>query len=199
LKHLYEPSHPDNPEVLSVELTAQTRLFSIETVRVRYSNGAEVALERIPSGRWPGAVIVVPVLPDRSVYLVKEYAVGSERYEIGLPQGMREPGESPEQTANRELKEEIGLGARKLNLLRDLSVASSVLGFRVQVVLAELLYDAQLNGDEPEPLQAFKHNIDDVLSGSADIQITEARSLLALYLAREYLDARAETAIPASM
>lgn len=103
---------------------------------------------------------------------------------------MREPGESPEQTANRELKEEIGLGARKLKLLKDLSVASSVLGFRVQVVLAELLYDAQLTGDEPEPLESFKYNIDDVLSGSADIQITEARSLLALYLAREYLDAR---------
>jgi len=180
---------PGSPQILSVELAAQSQLFSIETVKVRYSNGAEAVLERIPAGHWPGAVIVVPVLPDRCVYLVKEYAVGSERYEIGLPQGMREPGESPEETANRELKEEIGSGARKLRLLSDLSVASSVLGFRVQVVLAELLYDAQLDGDEPEPLQAIKCNIDALLSGNTDIQITEARSLLALYLAREFLDA----------
>ncbi len=184
------PTDTDTPEVLSVELAAQTRLFTVETVRVRYSNGAEADLERIPCGRWPGAVMVVPVMPDGSVYLVKEYAVGSECYEIGLPQGMRETGESPEQTANRELKEEIGLGARKLTLLSDLSVASSVLGFRVQVVLAESLYDAKLTGDEPEPLQSFRCNLNALLAGNTDIQITEARSLLALYLAREHLEAR---------
>ncbi|OAN87594.1 ADP compounds hydrolase NudE [Marinobacter sp. EhC06] len=184
----------DSPKILGVELAAQSRLFSIETVHVRYSNGAEAALERIPAGHWPGAVIVVPVLPDRNVLLVREYTVGTESYEVGLPQGMREPGESPEQTANRELKEEVGFGARRLKLLRDLSVASSVLGFRVQVVLAELLYESPLTGDEPEPLKSFGRNIDALLSGDTDVQITEARSLLALYLAREYLDEKSATA-----
>ena len=182
------PELSDSPEILSVELAAQSKLFSIETVRVRYNNGAEAALERIPAGHWPGAVIVVPMLPDRSVLLVREYTVGTESYEVGLPQGMREPGETAEETANRELKEEVGFGARKLRLLKDMSVASSVLGFRVQVVLAEILYDAPLNGDEPEPLQSFGRNIDELIAGTADVQIAEARSLLALYLAREYLD-----------
>jgi len=193
LKHQLDLKPIENPEILSVKLAAQSKLFNIETVRVRYSNGVEADLERIPAGHWPGAVIVVPILPNREVLLVREYTVGTESYEVGLPQGMREPGESPEQTANRELKEEAGLGAQKLRLLRDLSVASSVLGFRVQVVVAEVLYDAALNGDEPEPLQSFGRNIDALLSGEADVQISEARSLLALYLAREYLDQRSNS------
>lgn len=193
MKHELELTPIDYPEILSVKLAAQSKLFNIETVRVRYSNGIEADLERIPAGHWPGAVIVVPMLPNREVLLVREYTVGTESYEIGLPQGMREPGESPEQTANRELKEEVGLGARKLRLLRDLSVASSVLGFRVQVVIAEILYDARLSGDEPEPLQSFGRDIDALLAGEADVQISEARSLLALYLAREYLDAKSGT------
>ncbi|MGQ7843241.1 ADP compounds hydrolase NudE [Granulosicoccus sp. 3-233] len=192
MKKPVDSAKTEKPEILGVELAAKSKLFSIETVKVRYSNGTESILERIPSGRWAGAVMVVPVLPDRSVYLVREYAVGSECYETGLPQGMREFGESATQTANRELKEEIGLGARKLTLLSDLSVASSVLGFRIQIVLAEFLYGAQLTGDEPEPLQSFRRDIDALLSGSTDTQITEVRSLLALYLAREHLNSRTE-------
>ena len=188
MKYHHEQALADSPEILSVELTAESRLFSIETVHVRYSNGAEANLERIPAGHWPGAVIVVPVLPERQVLLIREYTVGTESYEIGLPQGMRELGETPEQAGGRELKEEIGFGAESLKLLRDLSVASSVLGFRVQVVLAESLYYSPLKGDEPEFLQSYCRNIDELLSGEADLQVSEARSLLALYLAKEHLD-----------
>ena len=54
------------------------------------------------------------MLDDDTVLLVNEYAAGLERFELGLPKGRLDQDETAEQGANRELKEEVGYGAREL-------------------------------------------------------------------------------------
>jgi ADP-ribose diphosphatase len=51
-------------------------------------------------------VIVVPMLDAQTALLVREYAAGMHRYELGLVKGRIDAGETPEQAADRELKEE---------------------------------------------------------------------------------------------
>ena len=60
--------------------------------------------ESKPSGR--NAVMMVPVTEQGDLLLVREYCAGTERYELGFPKGLIDPGETAEAAANREMKEE---------------------------------------------------------------------------------------------
>ncbi|MDK6296224.1 NUDIX domain-containing protein, partial [Gardnerella swidsinskii] len=60
---------------------------------------------------------------DDHLILIREYAVGTESYELGFSKGLIDPGESVFEAANRELKEEVGFGANDLTFLKKLSMA----------------------------------------------------------------------------
>ena len=68
---------------------------------LEFSNGERRRFERLVS-RGHGAVVVVPMLDDETVLLVREYAAGMHRYELGLVKGRIDVGETPSRrpTAN---------------------------------------------------------------------------------------------------
>jgi 8-oxo-dGTP pyrophosphatase MutT (NUDIX family) len=73
--------------------------------------------ERLAGSAVPGAVVIAPLLDTRDILLVREYAVGLERYELGLPMGLLHGSETALQAANRELMEETGYAASNLRRL----------------------------------------------------------------------------------
>src|SRR5690606_21441807 len=95
--------------------------YRLERLDLEFSNGERRLYERV-HGRGHGPVAVVPLLDADSVLLVREYAAGLQRYELGLVKGRVDAGETPEQAANRELKEEARYGARQLQVLRQLTL-----------------------------------------------------------------------------
>ncbi|MGL6027930.1 MAG: ADP compounds hydrolase NudE, partial [Vibrio sp.] len=120
------------PAILERTTIAQSRLFTIEAVDLRFANGAQRTYERMkPSGR--DAVMMVPITAQGDLLLVREYAAGTERYELGFPKGLIDAGESAEQAANRELKEEIGFGAHQLIPLKRVVLAPSYFSSRMQL------------------------------------------------------------------
>ncbi len=97
------------PTILNVETVARSRLFTVESVDLEFSNGVRRVYERMrPTNRE--AVMIVPIVDDHLI-LIREYAVGTESYELGFSKGLIDPGESVYEAANRELKEEVGFGA----------------------------------------------------------------------------------------
>ena len=104
------------PRILDRELVSPADLFKVERLHLEFSNGVRRIYERLHS-RGLGAVIVVPVFEDGAVLLIREYAAGLHRFEVGLPKGRLEKGESPEAGANRELQEEAGFAARRLEVI----------------------------------------------------------------------------------
>src|SRR5690606_2550704 len=112
------------PIVHARRLLDPTGRFRVEEVDLEFANGARRTFERLQSGGL-GAVIIVPMRDDATVLLVREYAAGLHRYELGLPKGRIDAGESAPQAADRELKEEIGFGARELVSLVPLALAPS--------------------------------------------------------------------------
>jgi ADP-ribose diphosphatase len=175
------------PEILRVETAAQSRLFRIESVNLRFSNGREVEYERLASEKPSRkAVIIVPVLDQDTVLLIREYAVGIEKYVLGLAQGMVDGGETLPQAANRELMEEVGYGARRLTRLCTLDLAPNYLSYQTEVVVAEDLYPQPLPGDEPEPLEVVRWSLSNLPDLLGHGEITEARSVAALFLAQAH-------------
>ena len=143
------------PEILAQQTVAQSKLFSIESLDLRFSNGVERTYERMkPSGR--NAVMMVPITEHGDSLLVREYAAGTERYELGFPKGLIDPGEQPNEAAVRELKEEIGFGANKLTPLKEVILAPSYFSSKMTLFIAEELYPEKLEGDEPEPLDIVR-------------------------------------------
>ena len=174
------------PEILETKTVARSRLFSIETLRLRFSNGVERLYERLPA-RGRQAVIVVAVNTDNEVILVREYLAGLHRYELNLPKGTVDLGETFEEAANRELKEEAGFGARKLDYVRQITLAPAYMGFSIHVVLARELYPESLPGDEPEIMEVEKWAQKDLDRLVMSDLLSESRSIAALKLAEVYM------------
>jgi ADP-ribose diphosphatase len=190
-------SNGDAPEILSVRTAARSRLFHIEAVELRFANGTVREFERVAGSAMPGAVIIVPLLDAQNILLVREYAVGLERYELSLPMGRVQHPESALQAANRELMEETGYGARSLNPLHTLALAPGILGYRMDVVLATGLFPSSRDGDEPEPLEVVTWPVDRIDELPIRGEISDARTLAALFVARKALARRTHDTSPA--
>ncbi|HHZ70111.1 MAG TPA: ADP compounds hydrolase NudE [Methylococcaceae bacterium] len=175
------------PIIHKKTLKAKSRLFRIEALDLEFSNGEKRVFERLTRGNSSGAVLIVPMLDSQTVLLVREYAAGVERYELGLPKGKVDDGETPLVAANRELKEEVGYGARQLTFITSLSIAPAYLEHMTDIILAEDLYPEKLEGDEPEELEVIPWRLDNLQLLFAQGDCTEARSIAALYLIRDYL------------
>lgn len=173
------------PEILNVEAVARSRLFTVEAVDLAFSNGARRVYERMkPSERE--AVMIVPIVDDH-IILIQEYAVGLECYELGFPKGLIDPGETPVEAANRELKEEVGFGAETFEALGKLTLAPSYFSSKMNILVAEGLYEEKLEGDEPEPLPQMRWPLNNLLGLLQEPDFREARNVSALFLVREWL------------
>lgn len=157
-----------------------------EMLDLEFSNGAKRTYSRMQT-HGLGSVIVVPMLDEDTVLLAREYACGLHHYELGLPKGRLEKGETTLAGANREMKEEIGYGARKLVVLKELSLAPAYMTHITHVVLAQDLYAEKLEGDEPEALDVVPWPISDLDELVTRNDCTEGRSIAALYIARDYI------------
>lgn len=174
------------PEILTKRSVAKSKLFTIESLELRFSNGVERTYERMkPTKRT--SVMMVPVTSQGELLLIREYAAGTENYELGFPKGLVDLGESAEQAANRELKEEIGFGAKQLTPLKEVVLAPSYFSSRMTLFLAQDLYSERLEGDEPEQLEVVRWPVAQAEELLSHLDFCEARSITALMLALKHL------------
>ncbi len=161
-------------------------LFKVEQLDLEFSNGEQRTYERLIS-RGLGAVIVAAMPDPDHVLLIREYACGVHRYELGLPKGRLEHGESLIEGANRELQEECGYAARELVELGHLTLAPGYMTHATHVILARDLYPSRLPGDEPEDIEVIPWPLDNLAELIARPDCTEGRSIAAMFMTREYV------------
>jgi len=183
----------NKPKILKRTTHSQSRLFTIEQVDLEFSNGQQQQYERIIAP-GAGAVLIIPVLDNEHVIMIREYSVGTDRYELVFPKGKIDESEEILQAANRECMEEIGYRSNKLTQLCEMTIAPGYLGFFTYVILAEELQEEKLQGDEPEELQQVICNINDIDNLILNENLSEARSIAALYQVRDILLKRTATA-----
>ena len=173
------------PEITARKQVAKSRLFAIEQIDLTFSNGEQREYERM-SGTGRGAVMIVPMLDKDTMLLVREYCGGTHSYELGFPKGLIDAGESAAQAANRELKEEVGFGAKALTLVHRVATAPAFFDAKMTIFLAENLYAEKLLGDEPEPLEIVPWPLANYQQLLQQPDFNEARSLAALLLVKDH-------------
>ena len=136
-----------------------------------------------------GSVVILPVFDDGTVALVRQYrhAVGKELLE--LPAGGIEENEDPKDGAVRELEEEIGVTAEKIELLCSVYVSPGFLSEKMNIYLATGLTEVgqKLEGDENITLE--RHSFDQLHEMIRSGEIEDAKTIVGILYAERALNA----------
>jgi ADP-ribose pyrophosphatase len=137
----------------------------------------------------PGAVVVIPVDNDESVVLVRQYRVAVRRTLLEAPAGKTDvPGEAPDDTARRELVEEVGLQTGNLVKLAECFNSPGFSDELSQIYLATDLTEVAHArvGPEEAVMTIERVPLSDVDELVARGEIMHATSVIGLLLARRY-------------
>ncbi len=132
--------------------------------------------------RHPGSVTIVPMVDDRHVCLIKNFRVSVEQTLIELPAGTLEPGEDPRLTAERELIEETGYRAARLELLHEFYLSPGILDERMRLFVATGL---TAGDSEREPGEQIENLVIPWVKALGMIQsgeIRDAKTIIGLLL-----------------
>lgn len=170
--------------LISTETVYQGRVFSVRHDQISLPEGKQANLDIIDHG---GAVVIVPVDENGNIWFVRQYRHPAGVELLELPAGTLEANEAPDVCAAREIREEIGMAAGKMEEIGSFFSAPGYSTEYMYAFLAQDLSPAPLEGDEDEILEpelvAPDRALEMVLEGSYQ----DAKTLAALHLARHYL------------
>lgn len=127
------------------------------------------------------AIGIIPLDADHNTWLVGQYRFVLNAYSWEIPEGGGPLGQDPLQSAQRELREETGLTAKKWDLLMTMHLSNSVSDEMSLIFLARDLYPEQPMPEETEQLQVQKVPFEEVYQKVLRGEITDAMSVAAVF------------------
>ena len=167
------------------------RVVRLDVDTVRFPDGSTGELELI---RHPGAAAVVPCLTDPkgsdpTILMIKQYryAAGGSLWEV--PAGTLDPNEAPDACARRELLEETGVTAERLEPLSAILTTPGFTNEVIHLFMASGLRQGTAAPERDEFIEVVPRPLSEVLAGIRDGEIRDAKTMVAiLYMARFRLD-----------
>ncbi len=172
---------------LETEQVFRGVLLDVRRDRVRLPDGGEATREYI---RHPGAVVVVPLLPNGNLLFERQFRYPLRRVFIELPAGKIDPGEDILTCAKRELREETGFEAE---CWTHLGVMYPCIGYsdeRIEIFLASALTEVGHARDEEEFLELFDFSAVEAEQAVLDGRITDGKTISALFVALPHVRAQ---------
>ena len=169
--------------VLSSRSIYRGRVVQLDVDRVVEPSGMEVEREIV---RHPGAAVLLPVTFDRRVILVRQFRYAAGEVLLEVPAGTIDPGESPEETAGRELVEETGYHARKLEKLAEFFPSPGILAERMHLFLATELEKREASPDADESLEVVELSWEQAEALEPGKDVRDAKTLVALSFLRRH-------------
>jgi ADP-ribose pyrophosphatase len=153
------------------------RVITLNLETVSLPNGATVELEIV---RHPGAAAIVPLKENGVVVLIRQHrhATGGFIYEI--PAGKLHPGEDPRECAMRELEEEIGYRAGRLDLLTSIYTAPGFADEVIHIYLASGLTPGRQHLDHDEVLEVVETPLEKALEMIREGTIRDSKTIIGL-------------------
>jgi ADP-ribose pyrophosphatase len=155
----------------------ETRKFTVVRETVSTPGGKDKTREIV---RHPGACVIVPLLDDGRVCLIRNFRIAVDETLIELPAGTLEPPELPAKTAERELIEETGYRAAKIELLQAFYASPGFLDEKMHLYLATGLTAGESALEEGEEIEnllvPFEQAVEMVFRG----EIQDAKTIVGL-------------------
>jgi ADP-ribose pyrophosphatase len=171
------------PEVLSSEEVYAGRL--IRVVRDTVREGGKTYVREVVG--HPGGAAVVPFFEDGTVAFVSQYRHPTRRYVLELPAGKLDPGEGPAETAAREMEEELGVVAGRMEQLSEFYTTPGFCAERLWVFLATDLRETARRHEEDEIIEVVRMPFARALQLVANGEIDDAKTIIGLLLAARRL------------
>jgi ADP-ribose pyrophosphatase len=151
--------------------------FRVERVIQTLPDGSQHEKQIV---RHPGAVTLLPLLGDGRICFVENYRASVQQTLLELPAGTREPGEEPLQTARRELAEETGYRAGRLEPLATFYMSPGILDERMVLYVATELQPGPAALEAGEDIRPRCCTWDKALAMVRDGRIRDAKTMLGL-------------------
>ena len=171
-------------EFLRSETLLKGRAFAIRRDTLKAPDGRETKFDIIEHG---GSVIIVPIDKDCNLLFVRQYRHAAGIDLLELPAGTLEEGEDPAVCAAREIREETGFAADKIEKIGDFYLAPGYSTEFMHVYLAQDLRHDPLEADADEFLSVEKIPFAEAIQMAERGKMPDAKSLAALLLARSHL------------
>ena len=171
-------------ELLKSEIVYPGHAFTIRRDTLRLPDGREARLDIV---EHVGSVIILPLDTNGQILFVRQYRHATGLDLLELPAGTLDKDEAPEACARREVREETGMAAGRLELLGGFYLAPGYSTEYMHVYLATGLFYDPLEADTEEFLSVERIPLAEALAMCERGEIPDAKSLAAFTLAREYL------------
>ena len=161
----------------AIKTVYKGRVVTLNLETVTLPNGVSVELEVV---RHPGAAAIVPLKDDHTVILIRQYRLAAGGYIYEIPAGKLHPGEDPADCATRELEEEIGYRAGRLDKVATFFTAP---GFTDEVMHLYVARDLALGAqalDSDEVLEIVEISLEKALAYILDGTIRDAKTIIGL-------------------
>lgn len=155
----------------------RSQRFSVVRESHTTPDGREIARDIV---RHPGAVAILPLLDDGRVCLIQNQRASVGQTLIELPAGTLEPGEDPAVAAARELTEETGYRARRIELLAVFFMSPGILDEKMHVYVATGLTAGDQRLEPDEAIVPLRASWNAVLTMLRDGRIQDAKTIAAL-------------------
>lgn len=172
-------------ELLNSEIILQGRAFKIRRDHMKTPDGRETKFEIVEHG---GSVVIIPVDEQGNILFVRQYRHAAEKNLLELPAGTRDGDEPYEDCAAREIREETGMEAGRLEKVGDFYLAPGYSTEFMGVFLATELKHNPLEADDDEFLSVEKMTVKEAFEMARRGEMPDAKSLAALFLARPHLE-----------
>jgi ADP-ribose pyrophosphatase len=169
----------NNPQILDSKDVFRGRVFDVTVDTIR--EGDETYQREIV--HHPGSAVIVPVFDDGTVALVRQYRHPAVRYLLEAPAGTLRRGEVPEDGAARELEEELGVVASRLEKLSEFFVSPGFCEEKMWVFLATQLTETEQRLDDDEILEVVRISFTQALSMITTGEIEDAKTIIGIMLA----------------
>ncbi len=167
------------PEFLVSENVFEGRVFSVTVDTVR--EGEQTYTREVVHHR--GSAVILPAFDDGTIALVRQYRHPAVRYLLELPAGTLNDKERPEEGAARELEEELGLVAGKLEKLSEFFVSPGFCEEKMWLYLATDLTATAQRLEEDEIIEVVRLPLERALQMITDGEVEDAKTIIGLMLA----------------
>jgi ADP-ribose pyrophosphatase len=144
-----KPAKNERVKVLNSEEVFKGRVFGVRRDRIREPGGIVATREIITHH---GSIVVLPVFPDGSILLIRQYRYAAQSFLWELVAGHLEPGESKLRGAHRELIEETGYTSKKMRLLLEIFPSPGFVTEKMWIFLATGLTEGVARPEDDEKI-----------------------------------------------